>query len=144
MIRKSCLAVAFAVALAVALAAGVPDPAHRPADRARHPLSATTEGGRRMTPMLTAPCPARDAPSAAVVSDPTKIVGLSDQRVQCATSGSGLGFLLKAGDMMQGRVVVTNNGATITATGCGSLFAGRAMHDAPASRLGSTWADETA
>jgi hypothetical protein len=31
--------------------------------------------------------------------------------------------VLKAGDMMQGQVVVTNNGEVVTATGCGSLFA---------------------
>jgi hypothetical protein len=37
---------------------------------------------------------------ASVTSSATTISGVADQRVQCSTAGSGLGFILKAGDAL--------------------------------------------
>jgi hypothetical protein len=49
---------------------------------------------------------------AEVVSGPTSILQILDQRVQCAVAGSGLGFLLKAGDTMNGVLTVATSSGT--------------------------------
>ena len=45
---------------------------------------------------------------AQVVSGPSTIAQVIDQRVQCATRGTGLGFVLKAGDSLTGPLSVVN------------------------------------
>ena len=47
---------------------------------------------------------------AQVVSGATTIAQVTDQRVQCATRGTGLGFVLKAGDTVNGLLSVTAPG----------------------------------
>ena len=63
---------------------------------------------------------------AQVVSGPSAIVQVNDQRVQCATRGTGLGFVLKAGDSVGGPFSVVNpgSGAPVFATDPGLRLVG--------------------
>lgn len=45
---------------------------------------------------------------AQVVSGPTSLVQIIDERVQCAVAGAGLGSVLKAGDTMTGALTIAN------------------------------------
>jgi hypothetical protein len=45
---------------------------------------------------------------AQVVSGPTSILQVVDERVQCSVAGTGLGFVLKAGDTMTGPLTVAS------------------------------------
>ena len=47
---------------------------------------------------------------AEVVSGPTSLLQVVDQRIQCSVAGAGLGFLLKAGDTMTGSLTVAASG----------------------------------
>ncbi len=47
---------------------------------------------------------------AQVVSTPTTIAQVADQRVQCATRGTGLGFVLKSGDTINGPLAIASPG----------------------------------
>jgi hypothetical protein len=44
---------------------------------------------------------------AQVVSGATAILQIQDERIQCSVAGSGLGFVLKAGDTMTGPLTIT-------------------------------------
>jgi len=48
---------------------------------------------------------------AQVVSGPTTITQVTDQRVQCGTRGSGLGFVLKSGDTVNGPLLIASPGS---------------------------------
>ncbi len=45
---------------------------------------------------------------AQVVSGPTSLTQVVDQRIQCSVAGTGLGFVLKAGDTMTGPLTVAS------------------------------------
>ena len=52
-----------------------------------------------------------------VVTGPTAVTRVADERIQCMVAGSGLGFVSKAGDTMSGPLTVaaTTSGPTSTA-----------------------------
>ena len=50
---------------------------------------------------------------ARVISGPTSILQLVDERVQCSVAGTGLGFVLKAGDTMTGPLTVASPGTGV-------------------------------
>jgi hypothetical protein len=52
---------------------------------------------------------------AQVVSGPTSLIQVVDERIQCSVAGTGLGFVLKAGDTMTGALTVASpsNGASV-------------------------------
>jgi len=45
---------------------------------------------------------------ALVVSGPTSVLQIFDERIQCAVAGTGLGFVLKSGDTMTGPLTVVS------------------------------------
>ena len=45
---------------------------------------------------------------AQAISGPTSLIRVADARVQCAVAGTGLGFVLKAGDAMSGPLTVAS------------------------------------
>jgi hypothetical protein len=47
---------------------------------------------------------------AQVVSGPTSVLQVVDERVQCSVGGTGLGFVLKSGDSMSGPLTVASPG----------------------------------
>jgi hypothetical protein len=49
---------------------------------------------------------------AQVVSGPTSVSQVVDQRIQCSVAGTGLGFVLKAGDTMTGPLTVVSPGTS--------------------------------